>query len=63
MDMTHILHDSGEHDANFVFGNVSWILVSQIPENYTDRWKKPCLSKLTLISVLSIKFPNASKIP
>ena len=36
MDMTHILHDSGEHDTNFVFGNVSWILVSQIPGNHTD---------------------------
>ena len=23
MDMTHILQDSGEHDTNFVFGNVS----------------------------------------
>ena len=36
MDMTHILQDSGEHDTNFVFGNVSWILVSQIPGNHTD---------------------------
>ena len=37
MDMTHILQDSGEHDTNIVFGNVSWILVSQLPAgNHTD---------------------------
>ena len=36
MDMTHILQDSGEHDTNFVFVNVSWILVSHISGNHTD---------------------------
>ena len=36
MDMTHILQDSGEHDTNFVFGNVGWILVSHISGNHTD---------------------------
>ena len=54
MDMTHILQDSGEHDTNFVFGNVSWILVSHISGNHTDE-KNPVFPNWHYIFLFSIK--------